>query len=877
MGVGQKDLLISAGLLAGICIALLTVFTILRRLKFSSKFYAPKRYLKGKRKRPKRLPNSWMSWMIPLFKYTEREMLEVAGTDAVMYLRISTFGLKLFLFLAIFNLATVLPTNLTGGQVADQLRENARNKTASEDDSDFAVTDLDKLSVANIPQSDSKLWVHVVAAWVTTIYTLWLLNKYHKNAVELRIQHLAGNREGAELHSVLVFDIPGCQYGSVVNRLCHVAPKFIRKRLQHTVERGLVIASQGLSKGLNQLPIGRPSADGSPRGGYEKVYEPTEVCAWRHATQKLSAGMTLEEYVTSEFREVYPDGEIVSVCMVRNQSELEPLVARYDALKRNLEDISDDWISKLRRKKTIKPNKMQVRLIPIKEGAWAREKYGAKPTKVDKLTFLVDSLKRVKGEVEKKQEEFENEFVPTAFVTFRTRHAQVVSATSLHHHDKTAWRIVAAPSPGEVVWKNLKWRNWERNSRRILLWLAFGAMVLWFLIPIAAIQALIEIDTLDETPVIKDIVGVPFVRAILTALLPGLALKIFLAILPMILAWMNKLEGLVSKSEIDFRVSKKYFIFQVLTVFFGSFIAGSLTSQLSKLKDKPGDIIDLLGTSAPQTASFFISYILVEALLTTPMGLLRLPGLAIFYLLSKLAATERSKNRLWQEQEMKYGDVVPDHTMVILLGLTFSSVNPIVTLVALLFFVVSIMVWRYQMLYVYQESYQSGGKIWKEVFQQTLVGLLIMQLMMIGLLAVKKFPYAVLVFPMPVVTVVFWRRMNSLFKEPLEVLSLRGAAELDRRDREEAVRSLRSHALDEETIAVEEKKESYVSPCFDLNEEKHEALLKEVEHLQLLLAGEDPPDLEMQGKEEDYYSADDDIFEDASSAQQAASRPATPS
>ena len=45
--------------------------------------------------------------------------------------------------------------------------------------------------------------------------------------------------------------------------------------------------------------------------------------------------------------------------------------------------------------------------------------------------------------------------------------------------------------------------------------------------------------------------------------LAGLVLKIFLAILPMILAFMGRLQGLTSRSSVDFSVITKYFVFQV--------------------------------------------------------------------------------------------------------------------------------------------------------------------------------------------------------------------------------------------------------------------------------------------------------------------------
>lgn len=38
------------------------------------------------------------------------------------------------------------------------------------------------------------------------------------------------------------------------------------------------------------------------------------------------------------------------------------------------------------------------------------------------------------------------------------------------------------------------------------------------------------------------------------------------------------------------------------------------------------------------------------------------------------------------------------------------------------------------------------------------------------------------VIPLPFITIVFWWMCQGLFKKPLEILSLRGAADLDRKD-----------------------------------------------------------------------------------------------
>ena len=51
----------------------------------------------------------------------------------------------------------------------------------------------------------------------------------------------------------------------------------------------------------------------------------------------------------------------------------------------------------------------------------------------------------------------------------------------------------------------------------------------------------------------------------------------------------------------------------------------------------------------------------MQALIRTPIQFLRLGGLLQYWVFSLLAATERAKARLWQNQTMKYGSPVRTH------------------------------------------------------------------------------------------------------------------------------------------------------------------------------------------------------------------------
>lgn len=64
---------------------------------------------------------------------------------------------------------------------------------------------------------------------------------------------------------------------------------------------------------------------------------------------------------------------------------------------------------------------------------------------------------------------------------------------------------------------------------------------------------------------------------------------------------------------------------QVVTIFLATFVAGSFLNQVQLLISAPKSILRILGAAAPQTASFFMSYLLLLGLTTKPILFLRIP------------------------------------------------------------------------------------------------------------------------------------------------------------------------------------------------------------------------------------------------------------
>lgn len=68
--------------------------------------------------------------------------------------------------------------------------------------------------------------------------------------------------------------------------------------------------------------------------------------------------------------------------------------------------------------------------------------------------------------------------------------------------------------------------------------------------------------------------------------------------------------------------------------------------------------LTLLPILGMQTASFFLTYMAVLTFIGTPMNALKIVGLIMFTIKTKIAGTHKAKQRAWSEQYAQYGKEV---------------------------------------------------------------------------------------------------------------------------------------------------------------------------------------------------------------------------
>mmetsp|Transcript_43601 Transcript_43601/g.139077 ORF Transcript_43601/g.139077 Transcript_43601/m.139077 type:complete len:736 (+) Transcript_43601:159-2366(+) len=206
-------------------VVILILWQVARGRKFTEITYKPKKLLQEEKRTSEdeslvvaeiTPPNPGLIGIFKqMWSMPEEEFVSQAGLDAAVFVRIMSFSVKLFSAYCIVGVVIAI-INVTD----DNLGGNA-------DSWNNAIT------MANIEEESSRMWLHAISAWVYTAIWGFLLIKFHREVLALRNKNMS-NSAGVDAYSVLVQEIPKEQkdiegyfrkmYGSLVTQVVSVEP-----------------------------------------------------------------------------------------------------------------------------------------------------------------------------------------------------------------------------------------------------------------------------------------------------------------------------------------------------------------------------------------------------------------------------------------------------------------------------------------------------------------------------------------------------------------------------------------------------------------------------------------------------------------------------
>ncbi|KAK1568914.1 hypothetical protein Q3G72_030355 [Acer saccharum] len=665
--------------------AFLLAFALLRIQPINDRVYFPKWYINGTRSSPRRSTNfvgkfvnlnfttylTFLNWMPKALRMSESEIINHAGLDSAVFLRIYILGLKIFVPTTILALLVLIPVNVSSGTLYFLRKE-------------LVVSDIDKLSISNVRPESTRFFAHIGLEYLFTIWICYLLYKEYDIVASMRLHFLASQPRRAEQFTVVVRNVPRV------------------------------------------------------------------------------TGHSFSDTVDDFFERNHPDNYLCHQA-VYNANKFAKLARKRERLQ--------NWLDYNQLKFERHTEKRPTTKIGFL-GLWGE--------KVDSIDYYKHQIKELDKRMSLERQKIIKDsktILPVAFVSFKTRWGAAVCAQTQQSKNPTLWLTNWAPEPRDVYWKNLAIPFVSLTIRKLIISLSVFALVFFYMIPIAFVQSLANLDGLERVaPFLRPVIELKVIKSFLQGFLPGLALKIFLYILPTILMIMSKIEGHIALSNLERRTSAKYYYFMLVNVFLGSIITGTAFEQLhSFLHQSPTQIPRTIGVSIPMKATFFITYIMIDGWAGIASEILRLKPLVIFHLKNMfIVKTERDKVRAMNPGSVDFPETLPSLQLYFLLGIVYAVVTPILLPFILVFFAFAYLVYRHQIINVYNQQYESAGAFWPHVHSRIIASLLISQLVLLGLLSTKKALNSTpLLTVLPILTLAFHKYCKHRFepafrKYPLE-------------------------------------------------------------------------------------------------------------
>ncbi|PMD13608.1 DUF221-domain-containing protein [Hyaloscypha hepaticicola] len=374
-------------------------------------------------------------------------------------------------------------------------------------------------------------------------------------------------------------------------------------------------------------------------------------------------------------------------------------------------------------------------------------KFGLYGKKVDSINWSRQRLEELIPAAAAAQAEYRNgetEKVGSVFIEFANQSDAQAAFQSLSHHQALHMspKFIGV-NPNEVVWKALKVSWWQRVVRRMGVIGFITALVVFWAIPVAFVGLISNITYLEGFTWLHWLTKIPTViMGVISGLLPSVMLAILMSLVPIVMRVLAKLAGEPSLARVELFTQNAYFVFQVVQVFLVVTIGSAASSIVQQIIKQPTGITQLLATRLPTVSNFYISYFIVQGLSVSSGVISQVVGFIIFTLLYKfLAGTPRALYTKWSNlSAISWGSTLPVFTMIAVIGITYSCIAPLVLGFATIGMGLFYLAYRYNILFVTDSQIDTKGLLYPRALQQTLTGIYLAEICLIGLFGIAKTP-----------------------------------------------------------------------------------------------------------------------------------------
>ncbi|KAL0012287.1 hypothetical protein SO802_007395 [Lithocarpus litseifolius] len=192
-----------------------------------------------------------------------------------------------------------------------------------------------------------------------------------------------------------------------------------------------------------------------------------------------------------------------------------------------------------------------------------------------------------------------------------------------------------------------------------------------------------------------------------------------------------------------------------------------------------------IGVAIPMRATFFITYTMVDGWAGIAGEILMLKPLIMYHLKNFfLVKTEKDREEAMDPGSLGFNTGEPRIQFYFLLDLVYATVTPIILPFTIIFFGLAYVVFRHQIINVYNQEYQCAAAFWPDVHGRVISALVISQVLLIGLMSTKKAAQSTLfLIALPILTIWFNRFCKGRYEAAFVIYPLQEAMMKDTLER----------------------------------------------------------------------------------------------
>ena len=420
------------------------------------------------------------------------------------------------------------------------------------------------------------------------------------------------------------------------------------------------------------------------------------------------------------------------------------------------------------------------------------DKYNDLLNKLDKVTLpdpalaLIKDLKELKYLI--KQQQLKGmtsiNYLPSGFAIFN-------NSTSAYNCSKKGLLRNAQYTPyhavnvNDVVWSNVNKSPPIIKSRRFLARCLSLLLICCWVVPIIFLAPLTNLYVLQSyiPSVTTLLVNYPKLSAFIQSVFTPLLLKLLLLFMPDLFYFISNFQLEPTNTEIQKACFRKLFAFFIIgyyVLFTFSISIWFLINQIQTVHDYTSlkTVFNAwtlhVANAVTMQGIFWVNWLTLNGPGSIPIDLARfLPFLLIKFKSSRWynhghTPSNRELKQILNPPSFRHDVVLVSNLFMFFLAITYATIHPIILIFGLMFYFISYLVYKYQVIYVFNNSHNSGS-YWPMIFNRIYIALLSSQAILLLLFRVYYAYYCSwMMFGLIVLTVISWTMQSRILKVQLK-------------------------------------------------------------------------------------------------------------